>query len=369
MAYLVTGATGFIGRFLVERLLASARATSTSWCAPVREAKLDALDERWAGARPHQAGASGDLGRAEAGHRPRGWIARTGRIDHVFHLAAIYDMTAGEERNESPTYGGTRHAVEVANALAGGPPAPRVLGRRRRASTRARSPRTCSTRASRSTTPTTARSSSPSRSPREESRSRGASTGRRSSSGHSQTGEMDKIDGPYYFFNATAARGQAAGLPAAARPPARRDQHRAGGLRRRRDRPPRPQPGLDGRAFHLVSPEPQHDGRRAQLVRACRRRATAARRAPAATRSTCAEGARRARPAAADVGIPPEVVDYAASPRASTRAADAGGARRVGNRRPAARRLRARCSGSTGHGSPTALNGHPPRARVAERPT
>ncbi len=46
------------------------------------------------------------------------WIEEhKGQIDHMFHLAAIYDMTADEERNETLNNGGTRHAVEVANAL------------------------------------------------------------------------------------------------------------------------------------------------------------------------------------------------------------------------------------------------------------
>ena len=40
-------------------------------------------------------------------------------------------------------------------------------------------------------------------------------------------------------------------------PRAGRHQHRPGRLRRRRDGAPRPRPGLDGRAFHLVHPRPQ----------------------------------------------------------------------------------------------------------------
>ena len=70
------------------------------------------------------------------------------------------------------------------------------------APTRACSARTCSTRARSCRRPTTARSSSPSRSP---ARSRAVPWRVYRPAivvGHSKTGEMDKIDGPYYFFKA-----------------------------------------------------------------------------------------------------------------------------------------------------------------------
>ena len=59
--------------------------------------------------------------------------------------------------------------------------------------------------------------------------------------GHSQTGEMDKVDGPYYFFDAlknlSAVDAQGA-TPAAEQ--GRDAQHRSRGLRGGRHRPPRP---------------------------------------------------------------------------------------------------------------------------------
>ena len=59
--------------------------------------------------------------------------------------------------------------------------------------------------------------------------------------GHSETGEMDKIDGPYYFFKLLQRLRHA--LPEwspLAGPAGRRDQHRAGRLRREGDGPHRP---------------------------------------------------------------------------------------------------------------------------------
>ena len=42
---------------------------------------------------------------------------RLSRVDHVIHLAALYDMTADPEVNETTNIAGTRHAVELANDL------------------------------------------------------------------------------------------------------------------------------------------------------------------------------------------------------------------------------------------------------------
>jgi NAD(P)-dependent dehydrogenase (short-subunit alcohol dehydrogenase family)/thioester reductase-like protein len=40
-----------------------------------------------------------------------------GMIEHFFHLAAVYDMTAPAERNTAVNVGGTTHAVELARAI------------------------------------------------------------------------------------------------------------------------------------------------------------------------------------------------------------------------------------------------------------
>ena len=49
------------------------------------------------------------------------WIAQhRGDIDHFFHLAAIYDMTADDATNEAMNVEGTRHALALAAALEAG---------------------------------------------------------------------------------------------------------------------------------------------------------------------------------------------------------------------------------------------------------
>ena len=98
MDILVTGATGFIGRFLVEELLKRDGDIHVL----VREgsqAKLDTLREKW-GDGGRMKPVVGDLTKPKLGV-DEAWVAEHRRkIDHFFHLAAIYDMTVTDERNE-----------------------------------------------------------------------------------------------------------------------------------------------------------------------------------------------------------------------------------------------------------------------------
>src|SRR3954468_19568668 len=101
MAYFVTGATGFIGRHLVEQLLKR----DGDIYVLVREGsteKLQDLIERWGPeAKERVKPVTGDLGEPKLGVSDEqiGKLREAG-IDHFFHLAAVYDMTAEDERNE-----------------------------------------------------------------------------------------------------------------------------------------------------------------------------------------------------------------------------------------------------------------------------
>jgi len=122
MAYFVTGATGFIGRNLVERLLARRGDVYLL----VRESssdRLEALIERWVDdyrddrIRERLHPIVGDLRAPELGLSPERRDELRGNVDHFFHLAALYDMTARPEDNEALNVLGTHNAVSLANEL------------------------------------------------------------------------------------------------------------------------------------------------------------------------------------------------------------------------------------------------------------
>jgi NAD(P)-dependent dehydrogenase (short-subunit alcohol dehydrogenase family) len=119
MNYFVTGATGFIGRNLVQRLL---QREGTVY-ALVRAGSRGRLEELRTSFGPDGARVvpiAGDLSMPSLGVSEEDLLELRGKVDHFFHLAAIYDMTAGTEAQEIANVEGTRHAVELAGAIEAG---------------------------------------------------------------------------------------------------------------------------------------------------------------------------------------------------------------------------------------------------------
>jgi NAD(P)-dependent dehydrogenase (short-subunit alcohol dehydrogenase family) len=259
LAYFVTGATGFIGRHLVEELLRSRQGDVHVLVREGSRDKLDALLERWPNAARVKP-VAGDLQRPRLGV-DNAWVdEHRGGIEHFFHLAAMYDMTAPEEVNERLNVAGTREAVALAGALEAG------------------------TLHHASSVAVTGEFKGLFRedmfdegqnlpSPYHRTKFESERIVREQSTvpwrvyrpaivvGHSETGEMDKIDGPYYFFKLIQKARNA--LPqwfpligpelgytniVPVDYVARAIDHMAH------------QPGLDRQAFHLTSPKSQRSG-------------------------------------------------------------------------------------------------------------
>jgi NAD(P)-dependent dehydrogenase (short-subunit alcohol dehydrogenase family) len=200
LTYFVTGATGFIGRHLVQELL---RNRDGEVFVLVREGsreRLAELVERWDGG-DRVSPVVGDLTHERLGV-DQAWIdEHRGKVEHFFHLAAVYDMTADDEVNERMNVAGTRNAVALANAL--------EVGCLHHTSSVAASGlykglfREDMFDEGQKLPSTYHRTKFESEKiAREESTVPWRVYRPAIVIGHSQTGEMDKIDGPYYFFKA-----------------------------------------------------------------------------------------------------------------------------------------------------------------------
>ena len=265
MAYFVTGATGFIGRYLVEELLATWQGDIFVLCRESSLHRIEALIDHWdrssegdsPGARQRVVPVIGDLGEDDLGVSHQWVSAHKGEVEHFFHLAAIYDMTASDEMNQVMNVDGTRNAVSLAGRLEAehfhqvssvaasgdykGAFDESMFDEGQRLPSPYHRTKYESEKIVREECPVPWRVYRPA-----------------IVVGDSQTGAMDKIDGPYYFFPL---------------------------LKRMRDTLPgwvpivgidlgdtnvvpvdyvaqamvhlAHKPGLDGQAFHLVNPEPQ----------------------------------------------------------------------------------------------------------------
>lgn len=252
VSYLVTGATGLIGRHFVQELLPQSD-TGTVYLL-VREQSQERL-ARLASTWPNPEKIKTVVGDVS---QPRLGIADgqlPERIDHIVHLAALYDLTADDETSTAANVDGTRNVIELAAAIGAGclhhVSSVAVAG-----DYRGKFTEEMFDAGQRLLTPYHRTKFESERLVRTQREVPWRIYRPAVVVGNSVTGEMDKIDGPYYFFS---------------------------GLDRLKSLPNVPlvfpdigdtnivpvdyvakalaylvhQPGLDGHAFHLVNPEPQ----------------------------------------------------------------------------------------------------------------
>ncbi|HEY5192884.1 MAG TPA: SDR family oxidoreductase [Solirubrobacteraceae bacterium] len=261
MAYFVTGATGFIGRRLVERLLERKGKIHVL----VREdslGRLDELIEHWE--RVSEATVSrrvhpvvGDLRQPLLGLADEQVSELEGAVEHFFHLAAVYDMTASVELDTAVNVGGTNHAVELAGAVRAGR-LHHVSSIAVAGAYKGEFDEDCFDEGQRLPSPYHATKFEAERIVREQALVPWRVYRPGVVVGDSKTGEMDKIDGPYYFFKAIqrVRRIVPQWMPLVGLDLGKTNivpvDWVAGALDHIAH-----EPNLDGRAFHLTSPDSQ----------------------------------------------------------------------------------------------------------------
>jgi NAD(P)-dependent dehydrogenase (short-subunit alcohol dehydrogenase family) len=121
--YFLTGASGFIGKRLVRTILARegtvvfflSRATGQKG-----EKQRAALLDYWGVDEKRAIAVAGDLTQPELGVAPADRKKLSGKVAHFVHLAAIYDLKAGADEQQAGNIDGTRNAVQFANAIKAG---------------------------------------------------------------------------------------------------------------------------------------------------------------------------------------------------------------------------------------------------------
>ena len=119
MRYLVTGATGFIGKRLVRKLLARPGAEVAFLVRDPAPERMAKLADYWGVDVKSLKPLKGDLTRPDCGVSAAA-VKSLGKIDHMFHLAAIYDLAADPKEEMETNIEGTRNAVSLAAKVKAG---------------------------------------------------------------------------------------------------------------------------------------------------------------------------------------------------------------------------------------------------------
>jgi thioester reductase-like protein/short-subunit dehydrogenase involved in D-alanine esterification of teichoic acids len=114
MRYVVTGGTGFIGRRVVSQILAR-HDDAEVWVLVRREslARFERLAVEWG---ERAKALVGDLTTANLGLTDEA-VTELDGVDHIVHCAAIYDITADEASQRAANVEGTRAVIDLARRL------------------------------------------------------------------------------------------------------------------------------------------------------------------------------------------------------------------------------------------------------------
>ena len=198
MSYFVTGGTGFIGRFLVEKLLERGEKIYLLVQASSM-GRYEKLLERLGVTSNEVEAVTGDLTEPNLGISAETIAKLKGNIKHFYHLAAIYDLNAPAEVQKAVNVQGTRNAIEAASSMEAGclhhvssiAAAGLYKGTFRE---------DMFEEAEKLDNPYLQTKHDSEKAIREECKIPWRVYRPGMVVGHSKTGEIDKIDGPYYFF-------------------------------------------------------------------------------------------------------------------------------------------------------------------------
>jgi short-subunit dehydrogenase/thioester reductase-like protein len=222
-------------------------------------ARLEELISRWGAPPDRIIPVTGDLTAPMLGVSDED-AARLEDVDHFFHLAAVYDMSADDETNRRSNVEGTKNAVDLANRLR----ARRlhhvssiaVSGRHRGLFTE-----NMFDEGQKLADPYSQTKFESEKLVRERAQVPWRVYRPAIVVGHSQTGEMDKIDGPYYFFKVIQRMRSVLPpwMPVVGLEGGKINLVPVDFVAAAMDHIAH-QEGLDGQAFHLTDPNPKSAG-------------------------------------------------------------------------------------------------------------